>query len=208
MAQFLLTEELTHAIESYEPDISKRDVLLKSPTINYQQLVEFYLQCQPTATLLELIRSTRLVIPKREREKTPKTKEFEESLRLLKLQEKEAQYQRLVNQKPAISTLYETKLDDDFSASKMHKEIKSHVTTIFNIFISVASVVYAIWYWTSSSWGLRDGYRVLLCLFFGILILLAEVVVYMSYLNKVEEAKRKERLKREVKKVIRTYTMT
>lgn len=78
---------------------------------------------------------------------------------------------------------------------------------MFNIFVSVASVVYAIWYWTDSSWGIRDSYRILICLFFGILILVAEVVVYLGYLRRVEEAKVKERNKKEVKKVIRSFTI-
>lgn len=60
---------------------------------------------------------------------------------------------------------------------------------------------------TASSWRLRDSYRVLLTVFFGLLVLVAEVVVYMGYLNKIEEARQKEYKKTEVKKVIKSYNL-
>lgn len=43
----------------------------------------------------------------------------------------------------------------------------------------------------------------ILCLFFGILILVAELVVYNSYLRKISDAKEKERAKIEKKKVVK-----
>ena len=68
------------------------------------------------------------------------------------------------------------------------------------------SVAYAIWYWTETSWGLPLSYRVLLSVFFGILVLVAEVVVYMGYLNKIEDARTRERKKKEVKKLSELLT--
>lgn len=125
----------------------------------------------------------------------------------LRLQEKENEYQRLVNPAPQYSTLYENSAAPDITPAMASKELKNQITTIVNILISVASVAYAIWYWTESSWKLPDSYRILLCLFFALLVLVAEVVVYLGYLNKIEEARKTERSKKEVKKVIRTVEL-
>ena len=68
-------------------------------------------------------------------------------------------------------------------------------------------MVVAIWYWTGSSSNLALHYRVITCLFFGILVLIAEVVVYNSYLNKIEDAKKRERTKKETKKVVKKIVL-
>ena len=44
-------------------------------------------------------------------------------------------------------------------------------------------------------------------MFFGLLVLVAEVVVYMGYINKIEDARDKERKKKEVKKVVRSINL-
>lgn len=121
------------------------------------------------------------------------------------MEEKAKEYDRLVNKTSEFQTLYNHLSKDSLTPLQEHKQVKSQITTIFNIFISVASVTYAVWYWTYSSMRLSDAYRILLCLFFGLLVLIAEVVVYMSYLNKVEEAKIKERSKKEIKKVVKSF---
>ncbi|CDR37042.1 CYFA0S01e06722g1_1 [Cyberlindnera fabianii] len=128
---------------------------------------------------------------------TPKyTPEFQKQLDKLRLQNEENEYQELVNRG-------KVKLDEDYvSPADMAREIRSQITTMVNIIISVLSVVYAIWYWTSNEAVFKLHYRVLLCLFFGILVLVAEVVVFNSYLRKMDEAKTTERKKREIKKVI------
>lgn len=87
------------------------------------------------------------------------------------------------------------------------KEVKHQITTIFNIMITVGSVGYAVWYWSGSSMRLGNGTRVLLSLFFSILVLIAEVVVFGSYLRKIDEAKIKEKGLVEKKQVIETLVI-
>lgn len=205
MTNFDLTPKLTTLIKKSNLSEDEKNSLLAESTISHSNLQSFYWRCKPTLSMLELLRITKLNIPNKNPRDSefPKTKEFLESMELLKLKAKEEEYRQLVKPKQDWSTLYDNE-DDDFNPAQAHKETKSHITTIFNILISVVSVVYAIWYWTDSSWKLKDSYRVLLCVFFGLLILVAEVVVYMSYLNKIEEAKIKERNKQEVKKVIKS----
>ena len=76
------------------------------------------------------------------------------------------------------------------------ERIEKSINHNYKCFISVGSVSYAIWYWTETSWGLPVSYRALLSVFFGLLVLVAEVVVYMGYINKIEDARDKERKRR------------
>lgn len=208
MTNFDLTPKLKALVSNSSLPSDEKNRILSESLISHKNLVTFYNRCKPTESLLELISATQVRIPNKNSQSSdfPKSKAFLESMEILRLKEKEEEYRRLVKPKQEFTTLYEND-DDDFSPAQAHKETKSHVTTMFNILISVVSVVYAIWYWTDSSWKLKDSYRVLLCVFFGMLILVAEVVVYMSYLNKIEEAKIKERNKKEVKKVVRSVTL-
>lgn len=209
MVEFVLTPALRTTIEQSSLAADAKKELLKNNLLSRASLVGFYSTCKPTSTLLTLLRQTKMKsVDYEDSAPRPKTAEFLESMELLRRRAQEEEYQKLLNPRPGFGTLYEPKFDDEaFNASRLHKETKSHVTTIFNIFISVASVMYAIWYWTDTSYRFRDVHRVLLCLFFGLLILAAEVVIYMGYLRKVEEARTKERSKVEHKKVVRTFTL-
>lgn len=209
MIVFELSPEVRKCISGSNLQPDEKTVLLAQTSISHENLYTLYTRVKPTATFLQFVKQTKLVVPSRNiTEVKPKTKEFEESMARLKLLEMESEYQRLVKPKPTFGALYEDRIDEEpYNPAQAHKEVKSHITTMFNILISVASVVYAIWYWTNTSWRLRDSYRVLLCLFFGILILVAEVVVYIGYLNKIEAARVKERQKKEVKRVVRSYQL-
>lgn len=204
MTQYLVTPKLRAKLKESLHKLADRD------TLSHHELIAWYKECKPCPSMLGLMRLTKMDVPNKtiRNESLPKTKEYLKSMERLKLIEKEEEYRRLVNPRPALGLLYEDKFDEPYNPAQAHKETRTHITTMFNILISVVSVVYAIWYWTDTSWGLRDSYRILLCLFFGILILVAEVVVYMGYLNKIEEARIKERKKKEVKKVIRTVKLS
>lgn len=139
--------------------------------------------------------------------------EFKEHLHQLRLKLDENEYQDMLKKKDDISLKTKIKMgisnDNDngewISPAQINKQIKEQTTTIFNILVSVASVVYAIWYWTNSSGYFALEMRIFLCLFFGLLILVAEIVVYNGYLNKIEAAKRNEKNKKIKKKVIKTF---
>lgn len=200
MSRYQITPQLKQIIESSSLDKSIKQKLFDAGTISHSNLIGFYKSCRPTPSLKALVQTTKVHVP--EKAAPQKSPEFESLMTKLRLEQKEKEYQRLINPSPAIETLYEQNPQDIMTPAQAHKELKNQITTIVNILISVGSVVYAIWYWTASLWGLQDSYRVLLCLFFGILVLVAEVVVYLGYLNKIEEAKTRERQKKEVKKII------
>lgn len=174
--------------------------------LSYRDLIYIYHTHKPTKSLLDLVKMTTLHLPKPPTQTVPKSPEYLALMAKLRREAQEKEYIGLTKPKLEHKTLYDDTLDDidDIKTiSQMQKELKSNLTTIVNILISVASVVYAIWYWTNTSWPLTLGQRVLLCVFFGILVLVAEVVVYMGYLNKIEEAKIRERTTVEIKKVIK-----
>lgn len=210
MTRFLVTKELRTLVKNSTLKDFEKDKFKLHEKVEHEDLVDFYRSAKPCTSLLELLKSTKLVIPNKntKNEDTPKTKEFLQAMEKLRIQAQEDEYQRLVQKTEADPfKLYEQKIDENYNPAKASKEVRSHITTIFNIFISVVSVVYAIWYWTNSSAYMRDSYRVLLCVFAGLLILVAEVVVYMGYLNKIEEARIRERNKKEVKKVVQTFKL-
>ncbi|CAI4590881.1 BAP_1a_G0032200.mRNA.1.CDS.1 [Saccharomyces cerevisiae] len=132
------------------------------------------------------------------------SEDFKKNLEFLKYQEQELEYQSMVKRSKSVFSLQE---DDELTPSQINKQIKEQVTTVFNVLVSVISVVVAIWYWTGSSTNFPVHVRLLLCLFFGILVLAADVVVYNSYLKKLEEAKVKEKTKVEKKKVLSKITL-
>ena len=132
------------------------------------------------------------------------SEDFKKKLEFLKYQEQELEYQSMVKRSKSVFSLQE---EDELTPSQINKQIKEQVTTVFNVLVSVISVVVAIWYWTGSSTNFPIHVRLLLCLFFGILVLVADVVVYNSYLKKLEEAKVKEKTKVEKKKVLSKITL-
>ena len=132
------------------------------------------------------------------------SEDFKKNLEFLKYQEQELEYQSMVKRRKSVFSLQE---EDELTPSQINKHIKEQVTTVFNVLVSVISVVVAIWYWTGSSTNFPVHVRLLLCLFFGILVLVADVVVYNSYLKKLEEAKVKEKTKVEKKKVLSKITL-
>ncbi|KAG7830466.1 hypothetical protein KL920_002104 [Ogataea angusta] len=156
--------------------------------------------------LVSLISSTDLVLIKDlspyfdTPPRTPKSPEFLRQMEELKARQEELEYQKLVGSLPGQlgrpSVLQEA------------KEVKHQVTTIVNVLISVVSVAYAVWYWTGSVNLFNDATRVLLALFASILVLVAEVVVFGGYLRRVDEAKQRERKKKEVRKVVDSVTFT
>ncbi|ODQ81832.1 hypothetical protein BABINDRAFT_32012 [Babjeviella inositovora NRRL Y-12698] len=205
MPKLLVSEQLSTLISQSNLSEDAKEALKTKDYITHSELFEFYKSQSPTPAFADLLKSTSVYKPAKIVEEVPKTKEYLKTMRQLRLRKEEEDYQRLVN--PHVSTYDQNSLREDapLTPAQATKELKSQITTIINILLSVGSVVYAIWYWTNTSWKLNDAYRVLLCLFFGILVLVAEVVVFNGYLTKIDDAKKTERRKKEVKSVVETY---
>lgn len=208
MVNFEVSPGLAKIIRDSNLDEGSKKDLLSDSVILSVDLISFYRTCKPTTTLLDLIKSTRYHFPQQinpnEAKRKSKTKSYNDLMGSLRKRAQEEEFQKLVKPRIQFGSLYDTPEDEDISPAKAHKELKNEITTIVNVIISVVSVVWACWYWTDSSMNIQDSYRVLLCISFGLLVLVAEVVVYMGYINRIEEAKAKERSKKETKKVVKT----
>lgn len=112
----------------------------------------------------------------------------------LRIRLQEQEYQDMI-----ASTVPE--LATPFYESFDKKELKNQLSVIINVLFSVVSVGFAVWTWAGSS--LTTGKRLLLSLFASFVVLIAEVTLYMGYLQRIEEAQKEERLKKEIKTVIK-----
>lgn len=177
---------------------------LKNDSITMEALIKYHKECwQTEISLKQLLTPLEFKFKPKPVPGSNYTPEFKKQLDILDLQQQERDYQELIK-KSRLTNLFGTTIGDDaVTPAQMSKEVREQVTTVFNVLVSVVSVVFAIWYWTGSSTRLALHYRVIICLFFGILVLVAEVVVYNSYLRKISDAKVKERSKKEKKKIVK-----
>lgn len=191
--------------EGIDEDI---DLFLKRHAIPMQSLLFYVKEYRKDSDLLcsikELLKPLEFEFKPKAVRGSHYSEDFKKNLEFLKYQEQELEYQSMVKRSKSVFSLQE---DDELTPSQINKQIKEQVTTVFNVLVSVISVVVAIWYWTGSSTNFPVHVRLLLCLFFGILVLVADVVVYNSYLKKLEEAKVKEKTKVEKKKVLSKITL-
>lgn len=191
--------------EGIDEDI---DLFLKRHAIPMQSLLFYVKEYRKDSDLLcsikELLKPLEFEFKPKAVRGSHYSEDFKKNLEFLKYQEQELEYQSMVKRSKSVFSLQE---EDELTPSQINKQIKEQVTTVFNVLVSVISVVVAIWYWTGSSTNFPVHVRLLLCLFFGILVLVADVVVYNSYLKKLEEAKVKEKTKVEKKKVLSKITL-
>lgn len=134
-----------------------------------------------------------------------KTANYVQLMNKLRAQQQELEYQRLIHpERSDISSVDD--LQDALTPAQETKVLKEQLSTIVNIIISVVSVAYATWYWAGSSAGLPVASKLLLSLSTSIVILIAEVVIYLGYLNRVSQARTMERAKREKTEVIKSIS--
>ncbi|KAH3683576.1 hypothetical protein WICPIJ_005423 [Wickerhamomyces pijperi] len=210
MSKYFLPEALIpHLSSDSITPIPHAKLILERKWITYNDLLYIHTKyLEPkNISLPTLLKDLKFYTP--EPQVSQYTPEFKRSLDQLRNKLEERSYQRLLRGKSINHSTINgnNEVDDNdedanLSPAQMQKKVNEQITTIVNIFISVASVVYAIWYWTSNYHNL--AYRVLLCLFTGILILVAEVVVYNSFIRKLKDARVKEGKKKEIKRVVDT----
>ncbi|CCD27338.1 Vph2p NDAI_0K01470 [Naumovozyma dairenensis CBS 421] len=201
------------AKETNEDDKSLKDevdTLLNNGSISMERLLHYHkTYWKETTRMKDLLIPLEFKFKEKHNPGSKYSDDFKTQLKLLKLKQDELDYQNLIKKDKQNTLLGSNERDDnvDLSPAEINKQIKEQITTVFNILVTVVSVVFAIWYWSGSSSYLPLHYRLLLCILAGITVLVAEVVVYNSYLNKIQEAKLKERSKKERKKVIKKITL-
>ncbi|ODV93013.1 hypothetical protein PACTADRAFT_87265 [Pachysolen tannophilus NRRL Y-2460] len=205
MTRIILTDRILKEVRASKViDEATKEVISKRKWISHNDLIQLCRSSESSIGLIQLLENADVKRKKFEEVEVPKSAEFLKNQEILKIRQQEYEYQQLIKSSTNSLSMY----DNDFTnkPSQMAKELKHQLTTIVNILISVVSVMYAIWYWTGSSTYMDDGARILMSLFFGLLVLVAEVVVFNGYLLKLDDAKEKERKKKEVKKVVETVT--
>ncbi|KAJ9659487.1 hypothetical protein H2198_003062 [Neophaeococcomyces mojaviensis] len=155
-------------------------------------------QIAPRYTLNTLLRGTRPYVspPPSRPEPSP---EYQALMARLREEEERKNYRRMLQQQEEMSLQAQ-------SAEAGQPEEKDDISPslVLNILLSVVMCAGVAFYLTR--WWGNDGVRVLVSLGTGIVVGVAEVVVYNAYLRKVEESRRIERNKREKKVVVAEYT--
>ncbi|SCU89974.1 LANO_0D07096g1_1 [Lachancea nothofagi CBS 11611] len=193
-----LNEQLVATLESLKNESVEVQDFLESGSIPMRSLLALRNQYREDVKLTQLLSPLEFCFKPRPIKGSDYSEEFKKQLGRLRLEQDEKEYQDMVR-RDKLATFHD---DEALTPAQMSKQVKEQITTVFNILVSVVSVVFAAWYWSGSSAGMKPHNRIFLCLFGGILILVAEVVVYNSYLRKIDEARVRERSKKEVKTVV------
>lgn len=199
------TQSTEKPIDSTSLDNLSTDSLFiaRSQLVNLARLTE--------TPLSVLTRNLSIYVPPAPKS-PPKTKEYLQLMEKLRRQEEEKEYMAMIGSSTngALNNFHSVGGDDDIELTpgQQVKQVKEQLTTILNIAISVASVAFAIWYWSAnySNWSL--ALRTLLSIFGALLTVVAETVVYLGYKRRVKEAAVKERKKKEKKSVVSNYGLT
>lgn len=191
------TPLIKKAIEKYKDRDTEYVEDIGTESIPHGILVHIAKQLGGEYALSKLVKGTSVYIAPKPKP-APKPKEYVEMMKRLDVQYQEAEYKRMLNLEASPDG------SEDITPSMMIKQTREQLSAIANVIISVFSVAWAMWYWSGSS-GYSIATRTLLSVFGGIGILVAEVVVYMGYKNKVQDAKKTERKKVEKTKIIKTY---
>ncbi|KAK9235675.1 endoplasmic reticulum-based factor for assembly of V-ATPase-domain-containing protein [Lipomyces kononenkoae] len=143
-------------------------------------------------TFSKLLMGTQIYIPPKPEKKIDP--EYDARMNRLRARLQEQEYQEMI-----ASAVPE--LTSSFLEPFEKKEFKQQISVIINVMFSVVSVAFAVWTWGGS--GLGTGKRLLLSMFAALVVLVAEVTLYMGYLQRIDDARKKEKRTKEVKEVIK-----
>jgi len=136
----------------------------------------------------------------------------------LRAEEEARQYQRMVNPGPlfksesfsqrfpnagtsfSLSTPYDKVEEDDLSYEEVHRQI----ILIINVLVSIVACAVFIWV-AARHWSVPK--RLGLSMGGSGAVAIAEVVVYSGYVRRIVEAKRKEKRKPEIKKILQSWVI-
>jgi hypothetical protein len=162
-------------------------------------------------TLAALLRNTTIYIPPPPPKKA-QTPEYRALMARLRAQEEAAAYERMLNPPPARETFsqrfpnsrtqFSNGIDeeDDVSFEEVHRQI----ILIINVLVSIVCVAVFIWV-AARHWSV--GKRLGLSMGGSVAVAIAEVAVYSGYVRKVKEAKRLEKKKPEIKKIVQSWIL-
>lgn len=171
---------------------------------------------QPT-TLAALLRNSSVYVPPPPPKKEP-TSEYKALMARLSAEEEARQYQRMLNPTSfaapetfsqrfpnaaapfSLSTPYDRVDEDELSYEEVHRQI----ILIINVLVSVVACSVFIWV-AARHWSVPK--RLGLSMGGSGAVAVAEVVVYSGYVRRIAEAKKKEKKKPEIKKIVQSWVI-
>ncbi|SCU92377.1 LAFA_0F09956g1_1 [Lachancea sp. 'fantastica'] len=198
MFEIKLNDKLVEILEPMGPESPEIQRFLEARSIPVKNLLALKKEKVGHMQISQVLHPLEFSFKSRPTRGSGYSEKFKKHLDRLRLEIDEKEYQEMVR-RDGLTASHD---EENLTPAQMNKQVKEQITTVFNILVSVVSVVFAAWYWSGSSSGMQPHNRIFLCLFSGILVLVAEVVVYNSYLQKIDDARTKERSKREVKTVV------
>ena len=174
-------------------------------------------ELMPT-TLDALLRNSTIYIPPPPPKKEP-TPEYKALMARLRAEEEARQYERMLNPYSlhapetfsqrfpnaatpfSLATPYDKSEEDELSYEEVHRQI----ILIINVLVSIIACAVFIWV-AARHWSVPK--RLGLSMGGSGAVGIAEVVVYSGYVRKVAEAKKKEKKKPEIKKIVQSWVIT
>ncbi|RVD81724.1 uncharacterized protein DFL_009574 [Arthrobotrys flagrans] len=166
-----------------------------SASIDHTGITKIARECRsrdPHCALDVLLRGTEIYIPERPSKPEPSA-EYVALMEKLRHEQAEKVYASMLN----IS-------ERDDSPRSIAKEISDQISVILNVLFSAIFTGLAIWYATANltAYKRREPFRVGASIAVAIIVAVAEVVLFNSYLRKMDDAQTKARLQPEVKSIV------
>lgn len=168
-------------------------------------------------TLDALLRNSTVYIAAPPPKKEP-TREYKALMARLRAEEEARVYNRMLNPDPlaktetfsqrfpnaatpfSLSTPYDQVDEDDLSYEEVHRQI----ILIINVLVSVVACAVFIWV-AARHWSVPK--RLGLSMGGSGVVAIAEVVVYSGYVRSIADAKKKEKKKPEIKKIVQSWVI-
>lgn len=168
-------------------------------------------------TLDALLRNSAVYVPPPPPKKEP-TPEYKALMARLRAEEEARQYERMLNPNPltapqsfshrfpnaatpfSLATPYDRTDEDELSYEEVHRQI----ILIINVLVSIVACAVFIWV-AARHWSVPK--RLGLSMGGSGAVAIAEVVVYSGYVRRIAEAKKKEKKKPEIKKIVQSWVI-
>lgn len=142
-------------------------------------------------------------------------------MKRLRAEEEQRQYERMINPLPLKETfkqrfpgversfdptpsLSQSMAERDEADEVTYADVDRQLTLIINVLVSIIACGVAIWF-AARRWEVPQ--RLALSMSGSLLVAVAEVAIYMGYINRIKDAKGKEKKKVERKEIVETWVL-
>ena len=142
-------------------------------------------------------------------------------MKRLRAEEEQRQYERMTNPPPLKETFKQsfpsaqhslgpaTSIGQSINAQDeadevTYADVDRQLTLIINVLVSIIACGVAIWF-AARRWDVPQ--RLALSMSGSVLVAVAEVAIYMGYINRIKDAKGKEKKKVERKEIVETWVL-